>query len=256
MSPNFSKPVAIANWKMNLTISKTEDLIRELKKDYQDLEEKVDLIICPSFTALEAVSRSLKDSTIKLGAQNVFWEEKGAYTGEISIPMLKELGCGYVILGHSERREYACETDEMVNKKVLAVTQNDLIPIICVGETFEERQAGRKDLVVVSQLNKAFKNIDQSKSIIVAYEPVWVIGSGQAVKPQEAKDTAHVLRQALLDLYQDNFKKENLSLIYGGSVDESNVKDFVDLKIIQGVLVGGASLKIDQFLKIIKEVAD
>lgn len=245
------KPVIIANWKMKLSLAESADLAQEIKKD---LDTENEIVICPSFISLLEVGKILKKSKIKLGAQNCFWESEGAYTGEVSAKQLKESGCEFVILGHSERRQYLKETDEMVHKKIRVALNFGLTPIVCVGETFEQRQDGAKDYVLIQQTIKAFEGIeiDSDQQIIIAYEPVWVIGSGQAVEPKEAVSAHQVIRQSLFDLFPAVLVENNFRIIYGGSVDSSNVSDFTRLENTAGVLVGGASLKAKDFLALIQ----
>ena len=248
--------IIIANWKMNLSLEESVTLVKAIDERIEKLKE-LELVICPSFVFLDRIGQFLsnKKSKIKLGAQDIFWEEKGAYTGEISGKMLKEMGCEYVIIGHSERRGYLNETDEMVHQKVKTALDERLIPIICVGESFRERRSGQKDYVVIKQVNYALKGIEVvgSQKIIIAYEPVWVIGSGQAVKPEEAEYTHQVIRQALLDLYSPDLIEKNFRIIYGGSVDGKNIKSFLQREMVDGVLVGGASIKVETFIALVNK---
>jgi len=255
----------IANWKMNLGISASLSLTREMKSNL--LKARVasflEFVICPTYPALLSVKEALGNMPIKLGAQDVFWAESGAYTGEVSASTLKELGVKYVIIGHSERRQYLKESNKMVNQKVKTVLFNDLIPIICVGETFEERREGLKDSIITNQVVASLSEIilKPTQQIIIAYEPVWVIGSGQAVSPEEAEHTHLVIRQALFDLAYENhwpeidsLIKQNIWLIYGGSVNEANVKDFLEKKAVEGLLVGTASLDAHKLFNLIKAI--
>jgi len=248
--------IIIANWKMNLSLEESVTLVKAIDERIGKLKE-LELVICPSFVFLDRIGQFLsnKKSKIKLGAQDIFWEEKGAYTGEISGKMLKEMGCEYVIIGHSERRGYLNETDEMVHQKVKTALDERLIPIICVVESFRERGSGQKDYVVIKQVNYALKGIEVvgSQKIIIAYEPVWVIGSGQAVKPEEAEYTHQVIRQALLDLYSPDLIEKNFRIIYGGSVDGKNIKSFLQREMVDGVLVGGASIKVETFIALVNK---
>ncbi|MBT3689931.1 triose-phosphate isomerase [bacterium] len=247
----MKKNIIIANWKMSLTdleaIELSKKLVKKLKK-----QNEVDVAICPSHTALDRVASEIKRSEIKLGAQNCFWEDTGSFTGAISPKVLNELNCSYVIIGHSERREHLNETDGMVNKKVKAALANNLIPIICVGETFSERQEGHKDFKIMEQVSKAIKDVElNNKEIIIAYEPVWVIGSGQAVEPVEAEHTMQVIRQVIIDNFSPEIFDTQVRLIYGGSIDKDNILEFVNQPSIEGALVGGASLDVDKFVPII-----
>ncbi len=245
------KPIIIANWKMKLGISQSVELAKEIKKS---ASKNDNIVICPSFVSLLEIAKVLKSSRIKLGGQDCFWEEAGAFTGEISASQLREVGCEYVILGHSERRTYLKETDEMVHQKIKMALAAKLTPIICVGETFEQRQQGAKDYILIQQTTKALAGaeISLNQKVIIAYEPVWVIGSGQAVEPGEAAAAHQVIRQALFDLFSPSLVKNNFSVIYGGSVDGTNVAQFTNLENTSGVLVGGASLNLKDFTAIIK----
>ena len=265
----MKKKIIIANWKMNLLPGQveklTEEILTGLKKSSKDLA-KIDIVLAPSFVGFLGVAKKLWPKSflksrlkfpIYLGAQDLFWETKGAFTGEVSPEELKEFGVSHVIIGHSERREIFGETDEMVHKKVKAALEAGIIPIICVGETFEERREGQKDYVIIRQLSKALEgiNLKASQKIIIAYEPIWVIGSGQAVAPEEAEYVNRVIYQRMVDLYPWPIVRNNIRIIYGGSVDRENVKDFVSQETIDGVLVGGASLKADEFVKIAEIIA-
>ena len=240
------KQILIANWKMSLELSETIFLAKQLKKMLakEKLKDKK-VVLCPSFLAISEVAKILKGSGISLGAQDVFYEKNGAYTGEISATSLKKLACDYVIVGHSERRSLG-ETDEMVNKKAKAVLENNMIPIICVGETLAEYKAGSTKKVLARQLAKALKNLD-NKYFILAYEPVWSIstsGSGKVISPAEAIAQIEVLKKNI-PAYLNNF-----DIIYGGSVKADTVANFSsDFK---GALVGGDSLKAQSFFKLIK----
>lgn len=247
------KPIVIGNWKMKLSVPESFDLAKSIKKI---TSKDVDMAVCPSFVSLAGVTEILKKSNIETGAQDCFWESEGAFTGEVSARYIKEIGARYVIIGHSERRAYLGETDEMVHKKVKMALDAGLTPIVCVGETFEQRQEGAKDYTLIQQTTKAFEGIDVNpdQQIFIAYEPVWVIGSGQAIDPQEAAAAHQVIRQSLFDIFSASLVKNNFSVIYGGSVDGSNVASFIELENTDGVLVGGASLTAEKFNDIIKNV--
>ncbi len=252
---NKKLPVVIANWKMNLRAAERVNLVNQLKKEL-GLIKGAKVVLCPSFISLQAVGRLIKEVNLKLGAQDVFWEEKGAYTGEVSPLMLEELSCEYVIVGHSERRKYLNETEEMIHKKIRIALKEKLTPVICIGESFEERQNGAKDYVLMRQLNSALEGIklESGQEIIIAYEPVWVIGSGQAVQPSEAGQTRDLIRQTLLDLFPADIIDGNFRIIYGGSVNSANVRRFLSEANMDGVLVGGASLKAEEFIKIVRNI--
>ncbi len=243
--------IIIANWKMNLGLNESVSLASSLKDiDYDDKE----VVICPSFVNLIAVGEVLKPTRIKLGAQDCFWEPRGSYTGEVSLEQLKQVGCEFVIIGHSERRQNLGETDAMVNQKVKAALVAGFTPIICVGETHAQREAGETDDILIKQTTAALEGVelDSKKRIIIAYEPVWVIGTGNAIKPSEASAAISVITKALENLFSAEQVKNNFSLIYGGSVSSSNISSFSREKNISGVLVGGASLDAEEFINLVK----
>ena len=252
--PTVSSPLLVANWKMNLSLKESVLLTRAVLTGLAKRKSKnsTELVLCPSFPALSVIGSLLKAKKVTLGAQDVFWKTKGPYTGEVSVEVLKELGVRYVIIGHSERRQYLRESDGMVQQKVATALQAGLTPIICVGETFAERQVGQKDVVVARQVTAALSGLTLAKGeqVVVAYEPVWVIGSGQAVEPEEAFHSARVIRQALIDLFPSTVARTQIRLIYGGSVDTSNISSFIS-NDISGVLVGGASLEAKRLLSLI-----
>ncbi len=238
----------IANWKMNLTAADSQVHVKNIIKNITPYLAGVHAVICPAFTALATVGEILNNTQVSLGAQDCFWEESGSFTGEVSPGMLKDLGVSHIIVGHSERRQQLNETEEMINKKMQAVLRAGLVPILCVGETFSERQLGRKDFVIAGQVESALKNIQLvNKNILIAYEPVWVIGSGQAVKIDEAEHAARVIKQVLIDLYPNLDLKKEVGILYGGSVDAKNISYFTSSHVLDGVLVGGASLDADEF---------
>ncbi|OGY49090.1 MAG: triose-phosphate isomerase [Candidatus Buchananbacteria bacterium RIFCSPHIGHO2_02_FULL_45_11b] len=249
--PNDKKPLIIANWKMKLSSAQSAALAKEIKAK---AGHRAEVAICPSFTCLEAVGKILAGGEIKLGAQDCFWENNGAFTGEVSADQLKEAGCEMVIIGHSERRQHLLESDDMVHKKVRLAVQEGLTPIVCVGETFDQRQIGAADYVLIQQTTKALEGIEinPKQKVIIAYEPVWVIGSGQAIEPSQAQMAHQVIRHVLFDLFPSGPAKNNFSVIYGGSVDGGNVRSFTGLEEIDGILVGGASLKAEDFLAVIR----
>lgn len=250
-------PLIIGNWKMSLTQAQTGDLAVGLKKDAQHFTSNVSVAVAPSSPYIDLVARLLKGSGVSLAAQNVFWEPVGAYTGEVSAPMLTELGCRYVIIGHSERRRYLRETDHMVHRKVQHALAYNLTPVICIGETFDERQQGTKELVLMEQLQTALEGVVPAETgqIVVAYEPVWAVGTGQACDPAEARETIQALRHTLVDMYRKQVAEKNFTVLYGGSVDETNIASYVDRKIIDGVLVGGASAVLEKLLGMIRAVS-
>lgn len=243
----------IGNWKMSLSYAQAKELAKNVAEVVKPKADTA-VIVCPSTVSLSAVAEEIKTSDILLGAQDCFWEEKGAYTGMNSPQVLAEIGCKYVIIGHSERRQHLGETDDMVNKKIIQARQIGLIPIVCVGETFEQRRNGVKDAVISQQTIKALAGVSPfvKLPIIIAYEPVWVIGSGQAVEPQEASHACNIIRQAVREVLPDDFFKDNIYTIYGGSVTADNAANIFSQPGIDGVLVGGASLDAGHFNSLIK----
>jgi triosephosphate isomerase (TIM) len=249
------KPFVAGNWKMNMSVADSRHLVSEMVPGLQSVEA-VERVICPPFTAVLAVSALLEGTDIGLGAQNMFWENAGAYTGEISPLMVAEV-CRYVILGHSERRIYFGETDSTVNKKIHAALAHALTPIVCVGETLEEYEAGRTEEIVFRQIKMGLAGLDlrqgndKSSPLIIAYEPVWAIGTGRAATPDVANDIiANVIREALSDGFGDDLAQAT-RVLYGGSVTSKNAAEFFDKVEIDGALVGGASLKATEFVKLV-----
>jgi triosephosphate isomerase len=270
-------PMIAGNWKMNTTVSEAVALVREMHSGINDAPNidrvvcppgvclgdlvagldaiaNVDKVICPPFVSLAAVKEIIKGSSIRLGAQNLYFEEKGAYTGEISPLMLAEL-CDFVIIGHSERRQYFHETNELVNKKVRAALKAGLKSILCVGEKLEENEAGRTREVISEQIIFSLAGIDFSDGLTVAYEPVWAIGTGRAATGKQANETIGFIRQSLAKLQSEKVAQE-IRILYGGSVTADNVNEFMEQSEIDGALVGGASLKADQFLSITKQASE
>ena len=244
--------VIAGNWKMNNDLKESEKLIVELKNLLQNEKPNCDVIVCPPFTSLSEAAKLLKGSSVKLGAQNMHFEESGAFTGEVSASMLKSVGCEYVILGHSERRNIFCESDELINKKIKKALAAGLKPIFCVGELLEERENGTTNDVVKRQILKGLHGIsaEEMKNIIVAYEPVWAIGTGKTATPAQAQEVHEFIR----DLIEINYTLEianDLVIQYGGSVKPDNAKELISQKDIDGALVGGACLKAGSFLGII-----
>src|SRR5512138_1091128 len=248
-------PVVAANWKMNKTVEEARSLVYAMSARLREIKG-VEKVLCPPFPALVAVRALLEGSDLGLGAQNMYWEEKGAFTGEVSPLMVKEL-CQYVILGHSERRAYFGETDETVNKKLKAAQKYDLTPIFCVGETLEQYEANRTSEVVGRQVKLGLADIDAAFAprIIVAYEPVWAIGTGKASSGPNANEViGKVVRSALADLF-GNDAAQKMRILYGGSVTGANAAEFFTQPEIDGALVGGASLKPDDFVAITQAAA-
>ncbi len=243
-------PMVAGNWKMNKTVAEARELVARMGVELKAIQG-VEKVICPPYPSLVAVSALLQGTDIGLGAQNMHWEEKGAFTGEIAPSMIKEF-CQYVILGHSERRAYFGELDEIVNRKLQAAKAYDLIPIVCVGETLEENESGRTAEVVSRQISLGLKDIDPDfgTRIVVAYEPVWAIGTGRASSAENANTVlADVIRPALAKVVgQDT--AQTIRILYGGSVNAANATEFFAQPEIDGALVGGASLKADEFVAI------
>ncbi len=246
-------PITAGNWKMYKTVEEASAFAEALLNEASSLTE-VEMIVCPPYTALSSLSQYFEGTPLALGAQNMHWETQGAYTGEISALMLKETGCSYVILGHSERRHVFHETSGEVGKKVATAFENELVPILCVGETIEEREQGRTQSVVQEQLMAGIDRLGSHNAgrLVIAYEPVWAIGTGKASTPEDAREVVAYIRS----LYADRFGKEvseSIRILYGGSVKPDNVYEFVKEEQIDGTLVGGASLDPVSFLTIAGE---
>jgi triosephosphate isomerase (TIM) len=248
-------PLVAGNWKMNKTVEEARTLVYSMSAKLREIKG-VDKVLCPPFPALLAVHAQLEGSDLGLGAQNMYWEEKGAFTGEVSPLMVKEL-CQYVILGHSERRTYFGETDDTVNKKVHAAQKYDITPIVCVGETLQQYEANQTAEVVGRQIRLGLANVDPAFAVrlVVAYEPVWAIGTGKASSAQNANDVlAKVIRPALSELFGGQ-TSQAIRILYGGSVTGSNAAEYFGCSEIDGALVGGASLKVDEFVAITQAAA-
>ena len=245
-------PLIAGNWKMNTTVAEAENLVRSILNRLDKIEG-VGKVLCPPFVSLFTVRELLKGSSIKLGAQNMYFETKGAYTGEISPLMLTEL-CEFVILGHSERRGYFGETDELVNRKIKAALANNLKPIMCIGETPEDNKAGRAEEVLDRQLKRGLNNIEPTRDIVIAYEPIWAIGTGKAASGEQSAAIIKFIRSTMAKLW-DNYVAKDLRILYGGSVTSDNIAEFISQPEIDGALVGGSSLKPDDFVGITKQTA-
>lgn len=250
------RPVIAGNWKMYKDVNESVELVNAIKREVYDIEN-VDIIVCPPFTNLGEVAEMVTDSNVGLGAQNCYWEKEGAFTGEIAVPMLKSIGSEYVIIGHSERRQYFGETDETVNKKIKAALEGGLVPIMCVGETLEEREAGKTMDVVKTQITGGLKGFEESfiAPIIIAYEPVWAIGTGKTASPEQAQEVHAMIRGLLKELFSETLASGK-AVLYGGSVKPDNVIDLMKKEDIDGGLIGGASLKSDSFVDIIKKTSE
>ncbi|MDR2017657.1 MAG: triose-phosphate isomerase [Syntrophobacterales bacterium] len=241
------------NWKMYNTIPEATTLAAQIREGMKGITGG-EVVVAPAFTALAATCDIIKGSSIILAAQNMFYEEKGAYTGEISLAMLKDAGCTYVIIGHSERRKYFHESDENVNLKVKKCLAAELKPIVCVGETLEEREQGVTEFVVGQQVRKAFYGLQSLNGVVIAYEPVWAIGTGKNALPMEAEETHRFIRHVIGDMFGE--EQGSVRILYGGSVTHENIGDLIGMKDIDGALVGGASLKAESFLGIIEKVSE
>ena len=246
----MKRPIIAGNWKMNNTNAGTKALLTELAPLVKDA--KCEVVVCVPFTDIDTARKAIRGTKIKLGAQNVHWAPKGAFTGEISAEMLKELKVEYVIIGHSERRQYFGETDASVNARVKAAVGAGLKAIVCVGETLEEREAGKTNEVVTRQINGAFEGLEKIalKSIVVAYEPVWAIGTGKTATAEDANNTIAVIRKAIRKLY-GRTAANAMRIQYGGSMNPKNASELMAMPEIDGGLIGGASLKADDFAKVV-----
>jgi len=249
------KIIIAGNWKMYKTIGEAIELANGLKRELSVLDyTSVDVVLCPPYTALSEVSEVLSGTEIKLGAQDVYWEDEGAFTGEISCPMLKDAGCTYVIIGHSERRQFFSETNETVNKKLKAILKHGLTPIVCVGETLAERERNETFKVLENQVKKSLFEISPSDilKVIIAYEPVWAIGTGRTATPAQAEETQKYIRDLLSSVYNKTIS-ESIRIQYGGSVKPENTTELMKQPDVDGALVGGASLKAASFADIVKQ---
>ena len=249
------KKLVAGNWKMNKTFLTANELIKELKVKLtkEDLE-KVDVVICPPFTSICSAKDLLENSGLKLGAQNVYHKDEGAFTGEISAPMLKSFDCNYVIIGHSERRQFFNETNHLVNAKVKNAIKNNLFVILCVGETLEEREENIHKKIVDEQVTLCLRDLSKEeveKNIIIAYEPIWAIGTGKTATPEQANEMHIEIRKSLENIFGKNIA-DSVRILYGGSVNEKNSAELFAKSDIDGGLIGGASLKSDNFTSIVK----
>ena len=252
MSPR--KRIVAGNWKMFMTPDETTDLVGKLVAGLEGREQACEVIVAPPFTCIQAGVKAAEGSVIQVAGQNVYWEDQGAFTGEVSGSMLKASGCTHVIVGHSERRQLFGETDETVNRRIAAALRWDLIPIFCLGETIEEREAGKTFEVTKRQLVGGLKETapGDPKQLVVAYEPVWAIGTGLTATPEQAQEVHAFLRQELGLLSGQQYAEE-VRILYGGSMKPANAKGLMECADIDGGLVGGASLKAEDFLGIIRE---
>jgi triosephosphate isomerase len=246
-------PLIAGNWKMNTTVSEAVELVNRMRPGLDKIDN-VEKVICPPFISLAAIKGLIKGSTIKLGAQNLYFEAKGAYTGEISPLMLADL-CEFVIIGHSERRQYFQETEDIIDKKVKAALGIGLKPILCIGEKLEENEAGRTEEVLTRQLSSPSAKIYYSSGLILAYEPVWAIGTGRAATSKQANETIGFIRQHISRQCGRGIA-QGVRILYGGSVTSGNIAEFMSQPEVDGALVGGASLKADEFLSIVRQTSE
>jgi triosephosphate isomerase len=247
------KKVIAGNWKMNNDLIQSRDLIIKLIEGLQNKSFNCDVIICPPFTSLSEAENLIKNTSIKLGAQNMYFEENGAFTGEVSAPMLKSAGCDYVIIGHSERRTIFGETNQVINKKLKKAFSSGLKPIFCIGETLEEREQNITNQIIERQVVEGLKDITEAnlETLIIAYEPVWAIGTGKTASPAQAEEVHAFIRNLIGKNYSPS-SAEKIIIQYGGSVKPENAKELLSQIDIDGALVGGACLKADSFIKIIE----
>ncbi len=248
----FRKKIVAGNWKMNKTLSEARSLASEINRELGERRE-VDVVLCPPFTALNAVGEEIRDSLVKLGAQNMHWESYGAYTGEISAEMLRDMYCHYVILGHSERRAYFHEDNETVNKKLNAALEANLLPIVCVGESLEDRDGGKAESVVETQVRNSLKGLGEGlKQVIVAYEPVWAIGTGRTATPEQAQEMHAFIRQTLAGMSSED-TASSMRIQYGGSIKPGNAAEIFSQPDVDGGLIGGAALESRSFVEIVEK---
>jgi triosephosphate isomerase len=243
-------PIIAGNWKMHKTINEAVQFVSDIKGKIQGTD--VEVVICAPFILLLPLKEAVEGSNIKLGAQNMHWENQGAFTGEISPLMLQDIGIDYCIIGHSERRQYFGETDETVNKKIHSALKHDIKPIFCVGESLEERESGKTEEIVKNQIQKGLENIsaEDVTKIVIAYEPIWAIGTGKTATAEQANEVIYQIRETIKELYGDEIYTE-IRIQYGGSVKGSNAEEIMNQEDIDGALVGGASLLSDEFVQIV-----
>ncbi len=252
------KSVIAGNWKMYKTVTEAIELANGLKRVLFDLDyQNIEVVLCPPFTVLSEVSEVIAGSDIQLGAQDVFWQDEGAFTGEVSPKMLKDVGCNFVIIGHSERRLYFAETNESVNKKIKAVLKHNLTPIVCVGETLQEREKGQTFKVLVDHVENGLKDIgiQEIEKIVIAYEPVWAIGTGRTATAEQAQEAQKYIRDLLAKMYNKDIA-QNIRIQYGGSVKPENITELIEQPDVDGALVGGASISVESFVTIVKKASE
>ncbi|MCH7949170.1 MAG: triose-phosphate isomerase [Candidatus Dadabacteria bacterium] len=248
----MKKMMVAGNWKMNMLRYQAKDLTQDILSGLVDVKDDIDIVLAPPFTALDVVSGLIGNSRVMLAAQNVFWEDRGAFTGEISPAMLVDAGCKWVIIGHSERRGILGETDSVVRKKIKASLSDGLNVIVCVGETLQEREVGKTIKIVQSQVESALMDLelDDPQRFVIAYEPVWAIGTGKNATPKEAEDVHVTIREITGSIFAQD--SELIRIIYGGSVNGDNIDELLHMENIDGALIGGAGLDADSFVKIVK----
>lgn len=252
------KTIIAGNWKMYKKIGEAIELASGLKRNLFDLEEGVvDVVICPPFTALSETAEVVFESNISVGAQDTYWRDEGAFTGEVSPPMLKDAGCRFVIIGHSERRQYFNETDAAINNKLKALLEHGLTPIVCVGETLEQREKGSTFSVLEEQVKNGLSGLSGEEVLktVIAYEPVWAIGTGKTAAPAQAQEVHKYIRGVLSGMFGEQISSE-IRIQYGGSVKPDNIAELMRQPDVDGALVGGASLKVESFVEIIKKAAE
>ena len=246
------RPIIAGNWKLNKTIDQAVDFVVELQSLVDETGD-VEVVVAPAFTALSAVANALNNSSIGVSAQDLYWENSGAFTGEISAEMIIDSGCSYVIVGHSERRQFFGETNQSVNQKVKAALEGGLVPIVCVGEMLEDRESGKTKKVVTNQLVDGIDGLSKTDILrtIIAYEPVWAIGTGKTASPDQAQEVHSLIRSVIATSYSDQIA-ESVRIQYGGSVNPSNAAELLSKPDVDGALVGGASLDADSFAEIVR----
>ena len=246
------KPLIAGNWKMNTNLNEATSLVRAMLSELGKIAG-VEKVLCPPFISLAVVRELIRNTTIQLGAQNMHFEDKGAYTGEISPLMLLDL-CQFVILGHSERRQYFAETDEIISKKVKKAIEFGLNPILCVGESLEDNEAGKTEQIITRQVKAGLSSINPTGKMVIAYEPIWAIGTGRAATGKQANDTIGLIRNTVTRVW-DSDTAQAIRILYGGSATSSNIAEFIAEPEIDGALVGGASLKANDFVSVVSQTA-
>jgi len=250
------KTIIAGNWKMYKTLREGQELVIALRRELYQIED-VDIVVCPPYTLLAYLADALETSNILIGAQDVYWQDEGAFTGEVSPVMLKDIGCKFVIVGHSERRQYFGETNESVNNKIKAALKHNLTPIVCVGETLSQRESGQTFKVLQDHIENGLKDISDTDIVrmVIAYEPVWAIGTGKNATPQQAQEAQKYIRDLLRKMYNNDIA-DTVRIQYGGSVKPENITELMSQPDVDGALVGGASLKIETFTEIVRKAAE